>query len=442
MEEKSKTRKLTLNHITKVEGHAEIDISIKDGKIEHCHVHSVEGARYFEGLIRGRKYDEITMITSRICGICSCGHTIASITAIENALNIKPSHQTNLLRELLTIAERIRSHASHIYFFSLPDFLGYGSAIAMAKEYNQEIKDCLEIVRVGNKLAKLIGGRDMHPFTGVVGGFTNVHSKEEYAEILKELKNIIPLAKKTIELFASLEVPKYNKDDTNFVSLNNHETFPLHTGEIVMSKGNRSFNEGDYLNFIKEHFHEGSTAKFATIDGKEFNTGALARINNSFDKLSTSTKKMISKLDLKFPSTNLFDNNLAQALEILHWNERAIEIIENNTFVQEELVKPDFKGSGIAKQGVSAIEVPRGILFHDYTFNDEGILTNANIITPTVQNLQDMEVNVKAYLNQVLDGNQEKDKDELKLEIERMVRAFDPCFSCSTHFLQVNWIDE
>jgi len=176
--------------------------------------------------------------------------------------------------------------------------------------------------------------------------------------------------------------------------------------------------------------------------GKEFNTGALARINNSFDKLSTSTKEIISSLDLKFPSTNLFDNNLAQALEILHWNERAIDIIENNTFVDEEVIKPDFKGSGIAKQGVSAIEVPRGILFHDYTFNDEGILTNANIITPTVQNLQDMEVNVKAYLNQVLDGNQEKDKDELKLEIERMVRAFDPCFSCSTHFLQVNWIDE
>lgn len=439
-DEKIETRKITLNHVTKVEGHAEVDISIKEGKIEHCHVHSIEGARYFEGLIKGRKFDEVTMITSRICGICSCGHTIASITAIENAFGIEPTKQTKLLRELITIGERIRSHASHIYFFSLPDYLGYSSAIDMAKKYNQEIKDCLEIVRVGNELVKLIGGRDMHPFVAVVGGFTKIHTKEEFDNILKQLKAIVPLTKKTIELFASLDVPKYTKDDTVFISLDNHKTFPLHTGDIITNTGLK-FKPENYLEFLEEYFEKGSSAKFAVIEGKEYATGALARINNSFDKLSLETKNIIKKLNLKFPSYNLFDQNLAQALETLHWLERAIEILENNTFKPEDIIKPKLDGKSLYR-GIGAIEVPRGILFHDYSFNCEGVLTCANIITPTVQNLADMEINVKTYLNEVLEINPNKKKEDLQIEIEKMIRAFDPCFSCSTHFLKVNWEDE
>lgn len=440
MSEEIKTKKITLNHITKVEGHAEVDIKIKDGKIEHCHVHSIEGARYFEGLIRGRKYDEVTMITSRICGICSCGHTIASIKAVEKAFGIKASTQTQLLRELVTIGERIRSHASHIYFFSLPDYLGYSSAIDMAKKYNQEIKDCLEIVRVGNELVKLIGGRDMHPFVTVVGGFTSIKSKDEYTKVLDSLKKLVPLTKKTIELFASLNVPKYEKNDTVFISLENHESFPLHTGDIISNTGLK-FNEDNYLNFIDEHFHKGSTAKFASIEGKEFMTGALARINNSFDKLNPDTKAIIKRLGLKFPSMNLFDNNLAQAIEILHWTERAIDIMENNTFEKEDIVVPKLSDKG-SYHGVGAIEVPRGVLFHDYEFDSNGICVKANIITPTVQNLADMEVNVKTYLNEILEKDPYKKKEDLQLEIEKMVRAFDPCFSCSTHFLKVNWEEE
>ncbi len=438
-----KTKKITLNHVTKVEGHAEVDISIKDGKVEKCHVHSVEGARYFEGIIKGRRWDEVTLITSRICGICSCGHTIASLKAIENAFGIKATHQTEFLRELITIGERIRSHASHLYFFVLPDFLGYGSAIAMAKEYNQEIKDCLEIIRVGNELVTLIGGRDMHPFVTVVGGVTKVQPKAKFQEMLKELKGILPLVEKTIELFAGLEVPQYEKKDTVFVSLENDETFPLHTGEIVTNTGLR-FPQEKYEDFITEYFHKDSTAKFATIEGKEFMTGALARVNNSFGKLSDRTKKLIKKYKIPVPSTNLFHNNITQALEILHWTERAIAILETNDFVPEKVKIPKLEllDSSLRNEeyrGIGTIEVPRGILFHDYKFNKSGVLKEANIITPTVQNLADMEINVQIYLNEVLEKEPNKKKEELQLEIEKMIRAFDPCFSCSTHFLKVNW---
>ena len=431
------TKKITLNHITKVEGHAEVNIQIKDGIIKKCEVHSVEGARYFEDLIRGRKYDEISMITSRICGICSCGHTIASIKAIENALEITSSVQTNLLRELITIGERIRSHASHIYFFSLPDYVGYGNAIEMAKEYGTEIKNCLEIISVGNELIKLIGGRDMHPFSSVVGGFTKVAKAEEFEDIKNKLKKALPLMEKTVELFAKLKIPKYERKDSVFLSLENHETFPLHTGKIISNTG-LEFEQEDYKKFIHEYFQKGSSAKFASVEGKEVMTGALARINNAQEKLSPRSKKLIKKNKLKFPSSNLFLNNQAQAIEILHWTERAIEILEKNEFKPEEIIQPNFE-EGKKMTGVAAIEVPRGILFHDYTFNENGILEEANIITPTVQNLADMELGVKTYLNSILKKNPNKSKKELVLEIEKMVRAFDPCFSCSTHFLQVNW---
>lgn len=437
MSEKKPIKKITLNHITKVEGHAEVNISIKDGKIEHCHVHSVEGARYFEGLIKGRMYDEVTLITSRICGICSCGHTIASIKAIENAFGMKPSLQTQLLRELVTIGERIRSHASHIYFFSLPDFLGYGNAIDMAKEYKQEVKDCLEIIRVGNEIIACIGGRDMHPFCPVVGGFTKDPDIARLQTLKQSLIDSLPLAEKCVELFASLEVPNYSRPDTVFISLDNLKTFPLHTGDIVSNTGLK-FAPDQYEDFITEYFEPGSTAKFASMKGKEFMTGALARINNAGDRLTPRVQGLMKRLQIGVPSTNLFLNNLAQALEILHWTERAIEIIETHEFKPEKIAEPVLE-PGKSYRGIAAIEVPRGILFHDYSFNGEGVLTDANIITPTVQNLADMEINVKTYLNQVITENPHKDKDELALEIEKMVRAFDPCFSCSTHFLKINW---
>ena len=440
MPKKHTTRRITLDHITKVEGHAEVNIKIRDGKIIDCHVHSIEGARYFEGIIKGRSFDEVTLITSRICGICSCGHTIASLVAIENALGIQPTHQTDLLRELITIGERIRSHASHIYFFSLPDFLGYESAIAMAKTHQAEIKQCLKMIKIGNDLITLVGGRDMHPYCGVAGGFTKVAPAEKFAAVLTTLKELIPLAENTITLFAGLDVPDYEKPDTVFISLENHETFPLHTGNIVSNTG-LSFAPENYEDFMTEYFHQGSTAKFASIQGKEFMTGALARINNAEDRLSKRTKKLIKKHKIKLPSANLFLNNLAQAFEILHWTERAIEILESHEFVPEEIVMPKLPLKG-KKRGIGAIEVPRGILFHDYTFNEEGILEKAEIITPTVQNLADMEINVRTYLNEVLEKNPSKPKEELTLEIEKMVRAFDPCFSCSTHFLQINWEEE
>jgi coenzyme F420-reducing hydrogenase alpha subunit len=221
--------------------------------------------------------------------------------------------------------------------------------------------------------------------------------------------------------------------------MEDHESFPLHNGKIISNTG-ISFDPEDYEKFIKEYFHKGSTAKFATIEGKEFMTGALARINNAEDRLSVRAKKLMKKLKIKLPSANLFLNNLAQALEILHWTERAIEIIENNEFKPEPLVLPKFV-HGRSYHGIGAIEVPRGILFHDYTFNAEGILQEANIITPTVQNLADMETNVKTYLNDVLEKNPHEKKEKLIMGIEKMVRAFDPCFSCSTHFLKVNWTE-
>ncbi len=237
----------------------------------------------------------------------------------------------------------------------------------MAKSHSQEVRDCLEMIRVGNKLIELIGGRDMHPFCAVVGGFTQIPTKAEFQEVLEELKNIIPIAENTIKLFASLDVPQYEKPETVFASLGNHDTFPLHNGEIVTNTGLK-FKKEDYKNFIEEYFEPGSTAKFATVKGKEFMTGALARCYNAFDKLSPRVQEYAKQVP-NFPNANLFLNNFAQALETLHWLERSIEIIDNNQFKPEPIIKPNLTDK--PTHGIGAIEVPRGILFHDYHFNEK-----------------------------------------------------------------------
>src|SRR3989338_9162615 len=178
---------ITLNHITKIEGHASLNLGISKGKVTRCELSSTEGSRYFEGIVRGRKYYAAHEITSRICGICSCAHVIAAISAIEDAFNYEPTNQTKLLRELLTLGERIRSHATHLYFLALPDYLGYGSALAMAKKYKRELQDALNLMKAGNSIIKLLGARDLHPVSAAVGGWLKLPKQQEIEDLKKQL---------------------------------------------------------------------------------------------------------------------------------------------------------------------------------------------------------------------------------------------------------------
>ncbi|MFH1308013.1 MAG: Ni/Fe hydrogenase subunit alpha [archaeon] len=414
---------INLNHICKIEGHAHLTLKIEKNKVSVCELKAAEGARFFEALVLGKKIQDIQEIVSRICGICSCAHSVSSIQALEEALNIHPSEQQKAIRELLMIGERIRSSITHLYFMSLPDYLGYKSALSMSPTHKEKISDALALISLGNKIIEALGGREMHPFLEINKKLREIDKDK----LIKEIENSKKLFIKTINLFFSLNHPKIERN-TDYLSLKD-KTYAIISGKIKSNSG--LIDDNNYKKHLKENIKEYSTSKFVLKDEKPFVTGASARINNNSDQLDIETKKYLRKN--KLSQNNPFFNNLAQAIELLHLANRAVKLIEN---LQIEKQKIQLK----IKQGVgvSAVEAPRGTLFHEYKINNQGVIDYCNIITPTAQNLNSMELDIKQLANSLLLKNTSKEK--IILEIEKLIRAYDPCFSCSTHFLKVKWL--
>lgn len=427
----SKTCKtIKLDHITKIEGHAKLHIKIADCKVEKCELKIFEGSRYFEGILKGQPYNEIANISSRICGVCSVVHTIAAIKAVENALGIKPSKQTILLREMLNIGGIIQSHALHLYFLALPDYLGFCNAIDMASKRKDDIMRALLLKRLGNEIVKVIGGRDIHPIAAVIGGFSRIPGQEKMDNLLSMLKIALPEAKKTAELFCSLEYPDF-ENKTEYFALKADKSFFAGDKDIGCS-GQYCIPIEDYEKHFNEHFREGSTSEFVIKEGKSYMVGALARILIHSDKLSTEMHSCVERIKKNRHSP--FMNNLAQAVEVYEGIKRCIEILELTRFKPENVHERPKNITMISDHniGVGASEAPRGILFHKYEFDEKGCCTHANITTPTSQNLPAIEDSIRKIIPSILDKNEE----EIRLIIEQLIRAFDPCISCSTHFLE------
>ncbi len=416
-------RTIKLNHVTKIEGHAKLHIVIDKNNVKKAQLKIYEGSRFFEGILKNRKYNDINHIASRICGVCSVVHNLAALRAIENAFKVEISEQTNELRELLNIAGMIQSHVLHLYFLALPDYFNCENAIELASKHKEELKRALSIKKTANSIVRTIGGRDVHPIASVPGGFSRLPKQEDMHKLLKQLILSKRDAKKTVDLFASLDYPEF-KRHVDYFALSGGPYF--YSENIIRCEEGECFLTKDYDKHFKEYFRKSSTAEFATKEGKSYTVGAFARVlaNKNLLKNSKEYIKMLEK-----NKCNPFYNNLAQAVEIYEGFNRAIEIIENLKLKNEALpkIKP------IKSTGIGAIEAPRGMLFHKYSFDDEGICTSADITTPTTQNLADMENSIKQFTLKILN----KSKDQIKLEIERLIRAYDPCISCSTHFLEL-----
>lgn len=421
-------RKIELNNITKVEGHAKLFLKIdEDNNVQRCELESIEGSRYFEGMLLGRDFYEASEISSRICGICSCAHVMAAIEAMEKALDVKVSDQTALLRRLFTMGERIRSHITHIYFLTLPDYFGVESGLELAKTNKEVVLRALRLMKLGNDMIEVFAGRDLHPISATVGGFLHFPSEEELKNILNRLKETLPDAIETAKLMSTLPYPEV-KGDCDYMSLVKEGRYATMEGELVCSSGD-VFKEEQFFDFISEYHEDRSTSNFVVKDGKSYMVGALARLNNSFGSLSENAKKSLDASPFTFPSTSPFLIPFAQSIEVIHFMEEAVSILEGLRLKKEAppKVKPR------AGRGVGVIEVPRGILVHDYELDERGKIIKANIVTPTAQNLRLMEERIRDFVPTIL----HLEDKELILEIEKLIRAFDPCFSCSTHFLDI-----
>ena len=439
-----KTFDIEVHHLTRVEGHGNIYVNVKEGKIERCEWNVPEAPRFFEAMVVGRQWSELHHITSRICGICSIGHTLASLKATESALGVKISEQDLKLRKLALHAENMQSHVLHLGFLVLPDLLGVGSVIPLASSNPEEVKTVLRLHRLANEMSNLICGRTTHPQRLIPGGFSKIPSMRELKALKQRLAGAVPDLTAVAKLFKSCvgNFPDFERE-TEFIALTSPNEYALYDGQIG-STDTETAPVNDYLSFTNEYIVPRSTAKWAKHARESYMVGALARININYDKLSPLAKEVAEMFKLKPVCHNPFMNNIAQLVETVHTVEDSIRLIsELETagltsqpgYHQPEI--PIMAARGVrARSGVGAIEVPRGILFHDYTYNQVGVCTKANCIIPTNQNHGNIELDLKALLPRIL----HKNKKEIELNLEMLVRAYDPCISCSTHCAKVHFV--
>ncbi|MCD6127043.1 MAG: nickel-dependent hydrogenase large subunit, partial [Methanomicrobia archaeon] len=402
-------------------------------RIERIQWQVSEAPRMFESFLRGKPYYEISHITSRICGICSIGHALCSLKATEAAMGIEISEQTLLLRKLALHAENIQSHILHIGYLVAPDLFRVGSVFHLVKTHKETVLKIIKLHRLANEMSDLICGRTTHPITLIPGGFTDIPSKKQLEDLRKKLTEIIPVCDDLSQVF--LEnihmLPEFSRE-TEYIALTGDE-YALYDGVIGSTDTGKHPIES-YEAITNEFVVPHSTAKFARHARESYMVGALARFNLNSDRLSPMGKICAKRFGLKPVNYNPFMNNVAQLVEIYHCIEDSIDIVDK--LLEKGLKKNDnAKYTVKAGRGIGAAEVPRGILFHDYTYNESGLCTKANLVIPTNQNHNNITKDLEAFVPMLL-GKQEK---EIELNLEMLVRAYDPCISCSTHYLKVEF---
>jgi len=435
---------IKVEYLTRVEGHGNIVVNVKEGKLELCHLEIIESPRFFEGILRGRSIFEAQHITSRICGICACGHSLASIQAAEDAIGFIPSEQTTKLRKFLLHMENLDSHVLHIYVLVAPDALGVKSFVPLIDTHEKVVRRALRLKKAYNDVCDILVGRHVHPISCIVGGFTKLPREKDLDMMEKMLNDTRPDIDATIELLSTIKLPEFERD-TEYVGLvSDDNEYPMLIGDVGSTDGVRK-NKKEYRSITNEFVVPHSTAKHSKLSRASYFVGALARFNLNHAKLSPNAKKAAEFLGLKPKCTNPYMNTIAQAVETVHSLDDSLallhEVRNKGINYDEEIVVGLNEQKKIpvkAGNGVGAVEVPRGILFHNYEVDDEGKIVHANCIIPTCQNLNNIEEDMKKLVPELLPS---KSEEEITLMLEMLVRAYDPCISCSTHFLDVKFVN-
>ena len=426
---------INVEHLTRVEGHGNIILNAKNGKVEKVQWQVSEAPRFFESFVRGRPYNELSHITSRICGICSIGHSLASLNTTEAAMGIETTEQTETLRRMAIHAENLQSHVLHVGYLVAPDLLGAPSVVPLASSHPGPVLKIIGLHRLANEYSNLICGRTVHPISLIPGGFSHIPNEKQLKGLRKKLVDAIPdvVAVAEVVLANAHKLPNF-KRETEFVALTADDEYAIYDGDIGSTDGGR-WPVDKYLEITNEFVVPHSTAKYTKHKRESYMVGALARFNLNYPKLSPMAKEWAGKFKLASVSHNPFMNNVAQLVEIVHSFEDSIaqidKLLEKGVNVDE---RPKFQVK--PGRGVGAVDVPRGILFHDYTYNEKGICTKANCIIPTNQNHNNINQDFQAFAPTIID----KPEKEIELLMEMLVRAYDPCISCSTHYLNVKFV--
>lgn len=420
-----KSQTIDIDYLSRVEGETSLIVEVGNDTVKEIKLKIFEPPRFFEGFLVGRKYDEVGDIVARICGICPISHMTTALQAVEDAMGVVPSTQTQQLRRLMCIAQIVASHIVHLYMFAMPDYFGYPGFIPMVSEFKKETNDFLRMKEVMNRVGEVIGGRALHPISMVVNGFTRVPTREHLLSLAEEITAVLPLARETAHLISRLSYPDLHTNST-FVALRTNEEYAVNKGRLVSSQGH-NLDVYDYPSFFQEKQEGYAMAKksFIADNGASFMVGALARVNVKFDHLHEATKKLSREIGFSVPDTNPFHNNTAQALEI---HDGMIECVRLLSEISPQRERPRVNIQ--AGEGIAVTEAPRGLLMDRYAINRKGVIEKANLVTPTSHNFANIEKDLRAL---ALRYSQEDEMGDLRLKCEQLIRAYDPCFSCSVH---------
>ncbi len=427
-------RTVAIEHLARVEGHGGITVELEGNTVRDVRFDVFEGARLLEPLVRGKPYDEIAPILSRICSICSVAHSLTSLKATENAFGVQISPQTDLLRDLLFQGEIIESHALHLFLLALPDYLNYPSAIALAADKPETVLLGLRLKKLGNLIQETIGGRAIHPVNAIPGGFGRAPSVDQLIELRSALIEGLKDSESTIDVIASLPAVDFCQTDTVYAALNSPDPAGYYAGAEVTVVSNRdrsNITAVEYRTLTNEEAKPHSHAKHSTFRGRPFMVGALARLTVNPGRITARLEAPARRLDLRLPAVNPMENNKAQAVELAAALDRALAIVEQllREGIRDEApvaVEPR------AATGTAITEAPRGLLIHSYTYDAEGRVTSADVITPTALNAASMEHHFRCAAEQC----REHDDAVLAKRLEMIARAYDPCISCSVHLVR------
>jgi sulfhydrogenase subunit alpha len=428
------SRLLRIEHLGRVEGHGGITVELEGDAVAAVRFDVFEGLRLIEGLVRGRSFEDVPQIVSRICSICSAAHTVTAIEATEAAFGIVPSPQTSRLRGLLLAGENIESHALHLFLLAAPDYLGYASAPAMAADLPDAVRLGLRLKQLGNRIQEVVGGRAIHPVNAVVGGFARVPAEAELQDLAEALEAARADVDAAVAFVAALPAADCGRGAATFAALEPRDGYGYRDSDAIVfvADGQRArIGAGELRAAVAERSVAHSHAKHASWDGRPFMVGALARLTVCGDRLNGAGQAAAAALGLQLPSRDPLDNNAAQAVELAHDVEacRATLTAMLAGGLEPEAPLPVVPREGT---GTAVIEAPRGLLLHRYSYDAAGRVTGADVITPTALNAASLEERMR----HLVEGDRGAPDDVLRPRLEMLARAYDPCISCSVHLIR------
>lgn len=422
------TRTISVGMIARVEGEGALRVSVKEGVVQDVELRIFEPPRFFEAFLVGRHYDEVPDIVARICGICPVAYQMSAVHALEQIFGVTVEGALRDVRRMIYCGEWIESHTLHVYMLHAPDFLGYASAIAMAKDHPEIVTRGLRLKKAGNALMTLLGGRSVHPVSVKVGGFSRVPLRRELEGLKDEFLWARDAAVETVRWVAGFDYPDFAQDYA-FVALRPPDAYPFNAGSIL-SSGGLNISAEEFEQYFREEQVPYSTALQCRLNGASYLVGPMARLNLNHDHLSPLGKQVLADTGLSVPLCNPFHAVVARSVEILYAIEETLRIIDR----YEPPPSPSVPVTVRAGIGMACTEAPRGILYHRYRVDGDGLIREAKIVPPTSQNQRRIEEDLRAYLPRLLDLSDE----QVALGCEKVIRCYDPCISCATHFLKLD----